>query len=132
MNATSSSCYGTLSILRKIKHFVDYKLRKHLVKALILSKLDYNEIVFDPLPQYLIKGLQQVQNVAADFVIGQYATLEDTIKLGWLPIQNRREWNILRTTYKAPYDSSWPSYVSLEVNKKRSCYIKVTDVIKIL
>ena len=102
MNATSSSCYGTLSILRKIKHFVDYKLRKHLVKALILSKLDYNEIVFDPLPQYLIKGLQQVQNVAADFVIGHYATLEDTIKLGWLPIQDRREWHILRTTYKAP------------------------------
>ena len=115
MNATSSSCYGTLSILRKIKHFVDYKLRKQLVEALVLSKLDYNDVVFDPLPQYLIK---RVQNAAASFVIGHYATLEDTIKLGWLPIQGRREWHVLKTTYKALYDPSWPSYVSLEVNKQ--------------
>ena len=86
VNATSSSCYGTLSILRKIKHFVDYKLRKHLVEALVLSKLDYNDVVYDPIPEYLIKRLQRVQNAAASFVIGQYATLEDTIKLGWLPI----------------------------------------------
>ena len=57
VNATSSSCYGTLSILRKIKHFVDYKLCKHLVEALVLSKLDYNNVVYDPLPQYLIKRL---------------------------------------------------------------------------
>ena len=118
MNATSSSCYGTLSILRKIKHFVDYKRRKHLVEALVLSKLDYNDVVFDPLPQYLIKRLQRVQNAAASFVIGHYATLEDTIKLGWLPIQERREWHILKTTYKALYDSSWPSSVSLELNKQ--------------
>ena len=118
MNATSSSCYGTLSILRKIKHFVDYKRRKHLVEALVLSKLDYNDVVFDPLPQYLIKRLQRVQNAAASFVIGHYATLEDTIKLGWLPIQERREWHILKTTYKALYESSWPSSVSLELNKQ--------------
>ena len=52
-----------------------------------------------------IKLRLRVQNAAASFVLGHYATLEDTIKLGWLPF-SRREWHILKT------------YVSLEVNKQ--------------
>ena len=70
---TASSCYGTLSTLRKIKHFTDFKLRKHLAESLVLSKIDYNDIVFDPLPLYLVKRLQRIQNAATSFVTGHYA-----------------------------------------------------------
>ena len=114
---TASSCYGTLSTLRKIKHFADFKLRKHLAEALVLSKMDYNDIVFDPLPLYLVKRLQRIQNAATSFVIGRYATTADAVKIGWLPVQERREWHLLKTTYKALHDTSWPSYASLKVAK---------------
>ena len=114
---TASSCYGTLSTLRKIKHFADFKLRKHLVEALVLSKMDYNDIVFDQLPLYLVKRLQRIQNAATSFVIGRYATTTDAVKIGWLPVQERRKWHLLKTTYKALHDTRRPSYASLEVAK---------------
>ena len=43
---TVSGCYATLSILRKLKYLAKYELRKQLVETLILSKLDYADLVF--------------------------------------------------------------------------------------
>ena len=68
----ASSCYTTLASLRKIKHFTPYKLRKHLAESLILSRLDYCDIVMFPLPQHLLKRLQRIQFAAASFVTGRY------------------------------------------------------------
>jgi hypothetical protein len=79
-----------------------------LAEALVLSKMDYNNIVFDPLPLYLVKRLQRIQNAA---------TTTDAVKIGWLPVQERREWHLFKTTYKALHDTSWPSYASLKVAK---------------
>ena len=79
--------------------------------------MDYNDIVFDPLPLYLVKRLQRIQNAATSFVTGHYATAADAVKIGWLPVQERREWHLLKTTYKALHDTSWPLYVRLEVAK---------------
>ena len=43
-----SSCYGKLSVLRKLKNFTTLKLRKQLAECLILSKIDYNDHVYSP------------------------------------------------------------------------------------
>ena len=40
------SCYATLRTLRKIRNFTDFKLRKHLVETLILSKISYCDVCF--------------------------------------------------------------------------------------
>ena len=53
-------CYKTLSILRKLEHCASYKIRKQLSECLVLSKLDYSDIVSHPIPKYLMKRLQQV------------------------------------------------------------------------
>ena len=50
-----SSCYKILSVLRKLKHLAPYKIRKQLSECLVLSKLDYNDIVSHPIPEYLVK-----------------------------------------------------------------------------
>ena len=57
----------------------------------MLSKLDYNDIVSYPIPEYLVKRLQRVQRAAAGFVIGRFVTELDVLKLGWLPIKERRD-----------------------------------------
>ena len=69
---TVSGCYATLSILRKLKYLAKYELRKQLAETLILSKLDYADLVFYPLPQFLLRRLQRVQFAAASFVLGHY------------------------------------------------------------
>ena len=60
-----SSCYGVLSILRKLKKMAPYHVRKLLVECLVLTKLDYAAAVFYPLPLYQLKRLQLVQNACA-------------------------------------------------------------------
>ena len=44
------SCYGCLSVLRKLKNLAPFKVRKQLAETLILSKIDYNDTVSNPIP----------------------------------------------------------------------------------
>ena len=88
----ASSCYGTLACLRKIKKFTPYKLRKHLAESLILSRLDFNDIIFYPLTERLINRLQSVQYSATSFVTDKYVNSVDALfKLGWLPVRERTQ-----------------------------------------
>ena len=48
INIKISSCYGILSIIRNLKHLAPFNVRKQLAKCLIMSKLDYNDIVSLP------------------------------------------------------------------------------------
>ena len=94
---TVSGCYATLSILRKLKYLPKYELRKQLAETLILSKLDYADLVFYPLPQLLLRRLQQVQFAAAIFVLGHYVkNFRDVLKIGWLPINENWQGTALR------------------------------------
>ncbi|CAH3117652.1 unnamed protein product, partial [Porites lobata] len=68
------SCYGTIQIIRKLKNFAGYRLRKHLVELLVLSKLDYCDTVYYPLPEFQLKRLQRVQLLAASFVLNSMVT----------------------------------------------------------
>ena len=105
INYLASCCYGTLGSLRKIKNFTTYSLRKHLTESLVLSRLDFSDtIVFFPLMERLLNRLQRIQCCAASFVIGQYVnSIESIVKLGWLPMRERREWYLLKTVHKALY-----------------------------
>ena len=73
-------------------------LRKQLVEALVLSKLDFNDVVMYPLPQYL--KLQRVQRFAASFVNNRYTKMADVIGLGWLPVKERTEFHLFRITHR--------------------------------
>ena len=111
----ATSCYGTLATLKKIKNFTNYKLRKHLAESLVLSRLDFSDIVFYPLSENLLKKLQRIQFSAASFVTGHYVNSVSTLlKLGWLPMSERRDWHLLKATHKALYDKHWPKNLRLE------------------
>ena len=114
VNKVIKSCYGTLSVLRKLKNVAPFSVRKHLVESLMLSKLDYNDTVFTPLPVYLIKWLQRVQLAAAGFVLGCYANEKDLLKLKWLPISERRDHRLACLAHRALYSTDWPAYLQLK------------------
>ena len=72
-----------------------------LAESLILSKLDCTTTVFYPLPECQQKRLQRVQNVCAGYVLGRYAREADCLQLGWLPLIERRSYQLLQCVFKA-------------------------------
>ena len=111
----ASSCYSALAALRKIKNFTNYHLREHLVECLVLSRLDFNDIIFHPITDCPLKRLQCIQFAAASFVFGRYVNSIDSIlKLVRLAMKERREWHVLKAAYKAIYSHDWPRNLQLE------------------
>ena len=80
-----------------------------------VSKLDYADLVFYPVPQFLLHRLQRVQFAAASFVLGHYVkNFRDVLKIGWLAINERRDLNLLQSCFKALYNTeTWPDYLKI-------------------
>ena len=98
-----------------MKRLTDFKLRKQLSEQLVLSKLSYCDTVFDSLPAYQIKRLQKVMNCAADFTLGRYTTIIGVIKLNWLPVKEKIQFNTAKLVHKALYKEGFPDYLKLEL-----------------
>ena len=55
-----------------------------------------------PLPGYLLKRLQKIEFAAASFIYGRYVNdIGGIVKLNWLPVEERRDFNLLKLTFKA-------------------------------
>ena len=111
-NLVKSTC-GVLRTLRLFKIFTPFKVRKNLAECLVLSKLNYGNVVFAQLPHHLINRLQRVQNTAAGYVLGRYAKLKDVIELNWLPIKEK-------LSHRSLYANDWPKYLLTEINQPKS------------
>lgn len=57
---------------------------------MVLSKIDKNDVVPGPTPEYLLKYLRREQRASNAFVINKYARFNDGMSLGWLPILERK------------------------------------------
>ena len=108
----TSSCFCTISILRKFKNLMPFKLKRQVAELLVLSKMDYADAIFRPLPLRLLKRLQKVQNAAASFVLGRYAKEKDVMTLGWLPMKERRDWHLMKLSFTYVNDQKSPSILT--------------------
>ena len=88
-------------------------LKKQLVEALILSKVDYNDIVVYPHRSTLKQNYIEFKKSAASFVKNRYAKMDDVI----IPVKEQTKIHLLRTTHRALCDTSWPSYLTLQRHK---------------
>ena len=70
-----------------------YNIRKNLAESLVLRKSDYGNVVFANIPKYLIQQLQRV--------LQKYTTENDVTNLGWLPVSERIEFNLVKMAYKS-------------------------------
>ena len=55
----SASCYRTLAVLKKLRNFLPFNIRKQLVQALVLSKLYYNCVFYINLPKTLLNASKE-------------------------------------------------------------------------
>ena len=113
INNIIRSVHGTLRVLRKFSRFTPMKVRKTLAEALILSKINYCNVVYSQLPKYLINRLQQVQATTAGYVYGRYAKTLDVININWVPIGENIEMNTVKLAQKSLNDKLWPNYLKL-------------------
>ena len=120
------SCYKKLFVLKKIKRFAPQKTRKHLAEALIISKIDYGNIIYSNASQNSLIRLQKLLKVTCSFVNGRYSNSLDVILLGWLPISERIDFCIIKLAHKALYVTPFPSYLKLSF-KKPSRYLRNKD-----
>ena len=51
---------------------------------------------------------KNLQRAIASFVCNKYATKSEIIKLKWLPIEERRDFNMLKMIHKAIHNPNWP------------------------
>ena len=98
-NSKISSCYGTLSVLKKLKYLAPYNARKHLAECLILSKIDYSDIFSDTIADYLFKRLQRVQ--LADAKLPTWSSRCNYVTRRTLH-QSLRKWKGSRAGFNVP------------------------------
>ena len=84
---------------------------------------------YSPLSSTNMNKLQRLQRAVASFVYGRYVSTTDIIKLNWLPIKERRDFNILKLVHKAIHDPNWPIINKIEVrNYNRSIELQRSKI----
>ena len=94
-----------------------FKLKRRVAELLLLSKMDYADAVFGPLPVRLLKRSQKVQNAAASIVLGIYAKDKDVMTLAWLPMKERRDWHMMKLSFKYVNDQQKPKYIDISLRE---------------
>jgi len=109
-----SSCYCALRQIRSIMPSLPSHALNTLVTALVHSRLDYCNVVFDGLPASDIQRLQSVLNTAVRLVAGSSRRDHVTSLLSdrnWLPVKQRVEYKLCMMVHRCLYGDA-PSYLT--------------------
>lgn len=112
-NLCSSLTYHLRNISR-IRRFLDYDTCHHVIRALVLSKIDYGNGLLLGANKSDINRLQRIQNWAAKMICQVLKRDHATPclqQLHWLPVEKRIIFKILLTVFKCHNQLS-PGYLS--------------------
>ena len=101
---TCASCYFHLRNISSIRDSLTDEATIQLVHAFVSSRIDYCNSLLYGIPEYAIKRLQRVQNLAARVVTrsSKYSSITPTLKkLHWLPVKYRIIFKVVLLTFKA-------------------------------
>ena len=111
--------YSTLKILKKLKRYTSYQTRKHLVESLILSKIDYCNVLFKGLPKYQIQRVNKLIQACAGFVKYKYRELKDIAYLNWLLIEERIDFALMKLVFNGLNNKNMPEHLQLKLSKEK-------------
>ena len=112
-----SVCASSMGAIRNIGRFrrsIDRKTSEMLINHMVMSRLDYCNILYFNLPMAQLKRLQQIQNICARLVTRspRRSSISSMFEeLHWLPVQKRVLYKVLLSVYKARMTSSAPQYL---------------------
>lgn len=120
-----NKCKKAMSNLQRIKlirKFLDVDSTKTLVQGLVVSHLDYANVLLAGLPKCLMKKLQLIQNYAAKIICGKrkFDSVTECMKeLHWLPCSVRSDFKTLCLVYKS-INNLAPLYLMEMFNLKQN------------
>uniref|UniRef100_A0A803JKC4 Reverse transcriptase domain-containing protein n=1 Tax=Xenopus tropicalis TaxID=8364 RepID=A0A803JKC4_XENTR len=104
INNTAKTCRFFLHNIAKIRPFLSQATAKTLIYALILSRLDYCNLLLTGLPDSHLSPLQSILNSAARILLlspKRDPAQPQLSSLAWLPVKQRIAYKILLLTFKA-------------------------------
>jgi len=114
---TVSGCFAVLRQLRIVRRSVSRSIFQSLAVSLILSQLDHGNATLSGIPQYLLKRLQSVMNLAARLVFSSsgYDHITPLLRqLHWLKAAERIDFKLAVLVYKCLHGAA-PSYLADEL-----------------
>ena len=90
-------CRTAIPNIQKLKHIINVlnpEAARLIVHGMVMSHLDYSNVLYYGLPENSIKKLQRVQNVAAKVILGKRrsdSSRDCLMALHWLPVWERIE-----------------------------------------
>ena len=114
MRNVKRSMYYHLKEIGKIRRYLDEDTCHLAVQSLVISRLDYANIMLVGLPQSLLHGLQVAQNTAARLISRTRRDEHITpvlASLHWLPVTQRIKYKCLSMVYKILYKENAPDYL---------------------
>ena len=123
-NNIYSSCNSQLSKLYRTQRYLNLEDRIMLVNSLIISRLDYGNIILNGAPKYLFAKLQRVPNAACRFIfrLRKYDSYKDfRHHLHWLPIEQRVIFKTMTLMHKKLRDREIPVYLIGMASFQRHC-----------
>uniref|UniRef100_A0A803JW53 Reverse transcriptase domain-containing protein n=1 Tax=Xenopus tropicalis TaxID=8364 RepID=A0A803JW53_XENTR len=121
INNSAKTCRFYLHNIAKIRPFLLQGTAKTLIHALILSRLDYCNLLLTGLPDSHHSALQSILNSAARILLlspKREPAQPHLSSLAWLPVKQRKAYKILLLPFKALHSSAphcISSLVSLHV-----------------
>lgn len=117
----TSTFWGMLKIIKKIRPFIPADTLKTVVTALAISRLDYGNALYVGLQSQLLSNLQRMQNAAARLILNvpKFQSISYRLRdLHWLPVEKRILFKSLCLAYKA-LQGTGPSYLRSHLTKYR-------------
>ena len=111
--------YSTLKILKKLKRYTSYQTRKYLVESLILSKIDYCNVLFKGLSKYQIQRVNKLIQACAGFLKYKYGELKDIVDLNWLLIEVRIDFALMKLVFNGLNNKNMPENLQLKLSKEK-------------
>ena len=114
VSKTCSLCYFHVRKIANIRNYLSEESAAQLVHAMITSRIDYCNSLLAGVPDYDIKRLQRLQNIAARIMTRspRWTSASELLKrLHWLPVKQRIAFKTLLLTYKALHGLA-PLYIS--------------------
>ena len=107
------SCMFHLRNIAAIRRYITQDACESIIHAMITSRMDYANATLLGLPQYELRRLQKIQNIAARIIFQQprYEHVTPLLRsLHWLPIEKRIIFKTLILTFKCIHKQA-PAYL---------------------
>lgn len=122
----AGTCFRLLKTLRKFLPLLQRPAKEMVIRALILSRLDYANVLYISIPGYLLNKLQVVQNAASRLLLD--LPIRSSVRLHlrslhWLPVAVQVKFKTQTIAHRALYGQG-PIYLQ----KRFSFYVPLRQL----